>query len=438
MKDEKKYRKWLFWFSFAVAASVVYKMLDNFTSITGVISNFIGIIKPFWHAILIAYILYLPAKKIELLFSKSKTRLVRKHRRGFSVIAVWILLILVIYLFIHFLVPVISDSIADLASSIPGYYNTAIKELNEAEEGTILYRLNQTELAEKTKNIDIKKLVNNYFNKEKILEYAKTVFNAAQSLLNVFVTLIVSIYILLERGEIKEFFKRFFKSHLSYNGYNKLARYYKRINMIFSLYVVGQVIDAILVGTILSIVMTIMKIKYAIVLGFIIGLFNLIPFFGAIVAIGIAILITVFTGGLLKALELFIVAIIIQQLDANVLNPRILGSRLDVSPILVIFGVTLGGAYFNILGMFLGVPVIVLLKEIVNETIDDRLEEKSLQEKQELEEYIEKEMAKYENIEDYFGYQETNQKEPQKYVARRKKKVVETKKGSKTTKKKTK
>ena len=438
MKDEKKYRKWLFWFSFAVAASVVYKMLDNFTSITGAIANFIGIIKPFWHAILIAYILYLPAKKIELLFAKSKARLVRKHRRGFSVIAVWILLILIIYVFIHFIVPIISDSVTDLAGSIPGYYNTAVKELNDAEDGTILNRINQTELAEKIKNIDIKKLVNNYFNKDKILEYAKTVFNAAQSLLNIFVTLIVSIYIMLERGEIKEFFKRFFKSHLSYNGYNKLARYYKRINMIFSLYVVGQIIDAILVGTILSIVMTIMKIKYAAVLGFIIGVFNLIPFFGAIIAISISIIITVFTGGLLKALELFIVAIIIQQLDANIINPRILGSRLDVSPILVIFGVTIGGAYFNILGMFFGVPVIVLLKEIVNETIDDRLEEKSLQEKQELEDYIEKEMAKYENIDDFFGYQEVSKKEPQKYIVHRKKKGVETKKGTKTTKKKTK
>ena len=57
MKDEKKYRKWLFWFSFAVAASIVYKMLDNFASITDAIGNFFSIIKPFWHAVLIAYLL---------------------------------------------------------------------------------------------------------------------------------------------------------------------------------------------------------------------------------------------------------------------------------------------------------------------------------------------------------------------------------------------
>ena len=84
------------------------------------------------------------------------------------------------------------------------------------------------------------------------------------------------------------------------------------------------------------------------------------------------------------------------------------------------------------------VHISILLKEIVNETIDDRLEEKSLQEKQELEDYIEKEMAKYENIDDFFGYQEVSKKEPQKYIVHRKKKGVETKKGTKTTKKKTK
>ena len=430
MKDEKKYRKWLFWFSFVVASCVVYKLLDNLTGITDIFAKFFDTIKPFWHAILIAYILYLPAKKIESFFQKAKAPFIKKHRRGLSVVSVWLIVILLIYIFIHFLFPIISESVTDLTSSIPGYYNTAVKALNGAEDGSILHRINQTDFATKIKNIDIRNIMNNYLNKDRIVEYVGKVFSATLSLLNIFVTLIVSIYILLERGEIKEFSKKFFKSNLTYNGYNKLARYYNRTNFIFSLYVVGQIIDAIAVGTIIAIVMTIMKVKYAMVLGFIIGLFNLIPFFGAIVGIGIAIIITVFTGGAIKALELFVVALVIQQLDANVLNPRILGSRLNISPILIILGVTLGGAYFGIIGMFLGAPAIALLKTIIDEMIDDRLAEKTLQEKQELEDYIEKEMEKYNNIDELFDYQEESfQKEPQKYKVRRKK--TTTKKKSK-------
>ena len=434
MKDEKKYRKWLFWFSFAVAASIVYKMLDNFASITDAIGNFFSIIKPFWHAVLIAYLLYLPAKKIESIYAKTKLSLIRNHRRGFSVITVWILVIFIIYIFVSFIFPMISESIGDLASSIPGYYNTTIKALNEAEDGSILHKINQTEFAQKIKDIDIRNIVNNYLSKDRIIEYAEKAFDAAQSLLSVFVTLIVSIYILLERSDIKEFFKRFFKSNLTYNGYNKLARYYKRTNSIFSTYIVGQIFDAILVGTILSIAMTFMKIKYSVVLGFIIGLFNLIPFLGAIIGVGIAILITIFTGGLIKALELGIVALVLQQIDANIINPKILGNRLNISSILIIFGVTVGGAYFGMIGMFLGVPAIALLKIVINDIIDDKLEEKKIQEKQELEDYIEEEMKKYEDIDDFFELQEEQQrkKTPQKYVVHRVKKSTSNK-SKKTT-----
>ena len=125
-----------------------------------------------------------------------------------------------------------------------------------------------------------------------------------------------------------------------------------------------------IVGIITSIAMSIMGVKYAILLGFIIGLFNIIPYFGAILAVVIAIVITIFTGGIVKAIWLAIVIIVLQQIDANVINPKILGNSLNLSPILVIFAVTVGGAYFGVLGMFLGVPVTALLKIIIEDFID--------------------------------------------------------------------
>ena len=186
--------------------------------------------------------------------------------------------------------------------------------------------------------------------------------------------------------------------------------------------------------------MTFMKIKYSVVLGFIIGLFNLIPFLGAIIGVGIAILITIFTGGLIKALELGIVALVLQQIDANIINPKILGNRLNISSILIIFGVTVGGAYFGMIGMFLGVPAIALLKIVINDIIDDKLEEKKIQEKQELEDYIEEEMKKYEDIDDFFELQEEQQrkKTPQKYVVHRVKKSTSNKSKKTTNKTKSK
>ena len=117
-----------------------------------------------------------------------------------------------------------------------------------------------------------------------------------------------------------------------------------------------------------------MQIKYASLLGFTIGLFNMIPYFGAIIAVIIAGVITLITAGFSKALIMLIVIIILQQIDANIINPKIVGDSLKISPLLVILAVTIGGAYFGIIGMFLGVPVAAVLKILVNDYIDNKVE----------------------------------------------------------------
>ena len=116
--------------------------------------------------------------------------------------------------------------------------------------------------------------------------------------------------------------------------------------------------------------MSIIGVKYAILLGFIIGLFNIIPYFGAIVAVGISILITLITGGISQAIIMAIAVIILQQIDSNIINPKIIGNSLEMSPLLVIFSVTVGGAYFGVLGMFLAVPIAAVLKIVINDYID--------------------------------------------------------------------
>ena len=96
----------------------------------------------------------------------------------------------------------------------------------------------------------------------------------------------------------------------------------------------------------------------------------MIPYFGAIIAVAIATLITLITGGLSQAIWMLIVVTILQQIDANIINPKIVGDSLKISPLLVIFAVTIGGAYFGVLGMFLGVPIIAVIKIILNDYIE--------------------------------------------------------------------
>ena len=138
----------------------------------------------------------------------------------------------------------------------------------------------------------------------------------------------------------------------------------------------GQVLDAIVVGILTSVAMSILGVKYAVLLGVMIGLFNLIPYFGAIIAVIIAVIITLFTGGLGQAVLMAVIVIILQQIDANIINPKIIGNSLSISPLLVIFAVTIGGAYFGVLGMFLAVPIFTVIKLLIEEYIDYKNEHK--------------------------------------------------------------
>ena len=185
-----------------------------------------------------------------------------------------------------------------------------------------------------------------------------------------FVTIIVSIYILLERAHIIRFFKKLGYAIFDKKVCQKVAEYFNSTNKIFFKFISSQLLDAVIVGILVTIAMSIIGVRYAILLGFMIGLFNVIPYFGAIVAVAISILITLITGGISQTIIMAIAVIILQQIDSNIINPKIIGNSLEMSPLLVIFSVTVGGAYFGVLGMFLAVPVAAVLKILINDYID--------------------------------------------------------------------
>ena len=222
-------------------------------------------------------------------------------------------------------------------------------------------------------NIDLKQ----YVSTERITGYIKSVLGVASGIFDVFVTIIVSVYILLQRTQIVEFFKNLTMAIFGEKTCKKISEYVHNSNYIFFKFISGQLIDAVVVGILVTVAMSIIGVKYSILLGFIIGLFNIIPYFGAIVAVGLSILITVITGGLSKAFWMALIVIILQQIDSNIINPKIIGDSLEISPLLVIIAVTVGGAYFGVLGMFLAVPVAAVFKIIINDWIEAKKEKSS-------------------------------------------------------------
>ena len=375
MKETRKnMTKWMYWFLLGVAIIVVYKVLDNFAAIGGVIGDFFNIITPFLSGLLLAYLLYIPASRIEKTFARNKV--FKKKARGISVLLTYILAVLVIMLVVNVILPVVTDSIVELVSNLQGYWNTTINKLNELPEDSFLKSDLVTDgvktLGNAIQNINFME----YLNPEKITTYVKSVLGVASGIFDVFVTIVVSVYILLQRGEIGRFFAKLAIAIFDEKTCTKIAKYMDHTNDIFFKFISSQIIDAIVVGILVTIAMSIIGVKYSILLGFIIGLFNIIPYFGAIIAVIISIIITIITGGLSQAILMAVVVIILQQIDSNIINPKIIGNSLEISPLLVIFAVAVGGAYFGVLGMFLGVPVAAVLKILVNDYLDFKISKK--------------------------------------------------------------
>lgn len=373
------WKKRISWLLIALTVVIVYKMLDNFSNVTEWFGTFFRILKPFLAGLLISYILFMPCKKIEEALEKSKLKFAKKRARGLSVIATYIIFILIIIIIINCIFPILKESVVELVSNIPGYYETLVSKYKELPEDSVLkndiIKDKMTELS----NIDMKQFLS--INNEKIIEYVKNIINIFSGIFDVFVSIIVSVYILLQRTTIMRFLRRFARAMFKKNTYEAVNKYFTKANEVFFTFISSQLLDAVIVGILTTVAMLIIKVKYAPLIGFTIGLFNMIPYIGAIVAVGIGILITFITGGFGKAIAMAIVVIILQQIDANIINPKIIGVSLEVSPLLVIFSVTVGGAYFGIMGMFLGVPIAVVIKTILNDWIENKNKFRDEQEK---------------------------------------------------------
>lgn len=371
MEENKHgWKKRISWMFIIIILMIIYKLLDNFSGVSAWFGKLFGILKPFFIGILIAYILFVPCRAIERALQKTKSKFLNKRARGLSVLLIYIIAFLVIMIITNFIFPVLKESVVELVSNAPNYYNTVIEKYNELPEDNVLKNDVIKEKMAEFENIDIKQILN--ISNDKLLDYVKNIVGVFSGLFNIFVSLVVSVYVLLQRRHLVGALRKFSKAIFNEKAFEAIDKYFLEANEVFFTFIGSQVLDAFIVGIMTTVAMLIMKVQYAPLLGFIIGLFNLIPYIGAIVAVAMAVVITFITGGLKQMIIMAIVVIILQQIDANIINPKILGNNLKTSPLLVLFSISIGGAYFGPMGMFLAVPVAVVIKLILKDFVDNR------------------------------------------------------------------
>ena len=373
MKKFEKYRNWVIAFVFAIAVIAVYKTFDNFYKVIEIAKIILKSLSPFVVGFIIAYILNIPSTKIDSLCKKSKWAFVAKKSKGISILSVYLLLALLVYLSICALAPALYRNIVELYYNIPGYLDQAMSVLEnfQMEHGINIFEFNEA---------NIMSAFDKVFSKFDIAEfgkYAKGVINVTSGVVNTFIGLIVSVYMLLGKEKIISASKRVLKVVLKEERSEKVINVAQKINKIFSKYLFCLILDAAIMAALATVILSVLRVKYAIILGIMIGIFNLIPYFGAIIAVSLSVIITLITGGLAQGVWALVLLILVQQADANFIGPKIMGEVLDASPLWIILAVTLGGGLFGVGGMIVSVPVLVTIKMAVTELINEKEAEQS-------------------------------------------------------------
>ena len=204
----------------------------------------------------------------------------------------------------------------------------------------------------------------------------------AKGLFNLFIAFIVSIYMTIDKFILKYAGKRIVLAIFNENFSYRVLRTLKDCHNIFSGFIIGKSIDSLIIGLLAFVAMTILKLPYTVLISVIIGITNMIPYFGPIIGAvpGAFIL---FIVSPMKCLIFIIMVFVLQQFDGLILGPKILGESTGVRPLLILFSITVGGAYFGPLGMFLGVPFFATVQFLIKNWVDYRLYKKKIKIKKE-------------------------------------------------------
>ena len=299
--------------------------------------------------------------------------------RGLAVLLTFVLVLLALTLLLSLLISALSSSV-QLANLSDLWRMT--KELSLAISNfyqDVLHKLSTLPVAGNDFTAYLQGAVSNLMSfAERFLgSMLSSVNNMGSFFSNLLFSLIFCVYFLLDGENILRYWKRVSKVLLGQRINRALSVFFSDADRAFAGYIRGQVIDALIMAVLVSVSLSIIGVRYGLIIGILTGLGNLIPYVGPFVAYGSTALVCLLYGDYTRLITALIALFVIQTLDGNVINPRLLSSSIDIHPLLVIASLLVGGAVGGVLGMLLAVPVGTLLKIQFERLLELREEKKA-------------------------------------------------------------
>ncbi|MCR5785478.1 MAG: AI-2E family transporter [Eubacterium sp.] len=304
--------------------------------------------------------------------------------RGLSILATYIVIAIFLGILVRILMPRVVESLNSMSDALPMRVRELLAWLAEySEHNPTLSRILRLEAVDAS--MSIQELIQNDMPSwmQSMVEYLTSgVFNLLKLVLNIIIGLIVSIYVLFSKEKFISQGKKLTYAVLAPHNANIFVKTVREAHKIFIGFVVGRIEDSIIIGIITGIVCLIMQMPYVMIIAVIVGTLNVIPFFGPILG-AIPSLFIILLSNPVKAVYFLIYIIIIQEIDGNILGPKIVGHSIGIPPFWIVVGVLLGTGLFGVVGMIAGVPLFAILLYIINETTKSILRKRSLPENSE-------------------------------------------------------
>ncbi|ONI46116.1 hypothetical protein AN641_02295 [Candidatus Epulonipiscioides gigas] len=301
-----------------------------------------------------------------------------KRIRRFSIGLVYLIFFGAIYLFIIFLGPQLVENISFVIKNVQANINTITLFVNDVE-GYIAVNfpiIPKDVINDAFNIIDINSIFD--FIIEGLNTITKTLISSTVTLLKLFldgiISFMVAMYVLSQKETFVNGGKRFVYASFKKETAQRIIDLVREAHFMMIRFFVGKSLDSFIIGVICFVGLWLMKNPYALLLSLIVGIFNMIPYFGPFIGGIPAILITLFEG-FLPALMVAIFILLLQQFDGLYLGPKILGDSLGITPFWIIASVTIGGKLYGAVGMFIACPIIALMILICNRWIEKRLKD---------------------------------------------------------------
>ena len=368
-------------------AIVLYAVMLNLKTVASVLGYVVSLLKPFIVGLCIAFILNVIMRQIEDYLKKrleqsnntETTSKFEKWIRPISLLSSIAVVVAMVWILLFLIIPEFKNTFEIVSEEFPGFMKKFQQWI-----GVILASL----------PFEINAINPEDMNWEKIGQWisqfvsrgSSALFNTTigitssifSALLNFVLGLVFAIYVLLQKETLSKQFKKLLYAYLPENIVIEILDIAKLSNGIFSSFVTGQFLEAVIIGVLCFIGMLILRIPYSLVVSSFVGFTEIIPVFGAFIVTIVGVFLILMVSPI-KALWFVIFFLVLQQLEGNLIYPKVVGGSIGLPSIWVLVAVTLGGSAYGVLGMLLGVPLSSVLYSLLRKSVHKRLAKKEIE-----------------------------------------------------------